>query len=135
MNTFNSDANLNHLFYRNEDDSLSYNTDSTKKWGNVRQLQGINDNSYCVNKIIIHSYKKIRIQPTDHHYIHWIIAKGKCKITSAEHEETYVSNNHITIPPNVLSCVENNENDDVEIIEIRIGKNINKNYIWDECKL
>ena len=49
--------------------------------------------------------------------------------------DTYVSNNYIKILPNVLSCVENNEDSDTEIIEIRIGKNINKNYIWDECKL
>ena len=49
--------------------------------------------------------------------------------------DTYVSNNYIKILPNVLSCVENNEDSDTEIIEIRIGKNINKNYIWGECKL
>ena len=135
MNTFNSDANLNHLFYRNEEDSLSYNTISTKKWGNIRQLQGIHDDSYCDNKITIYSHQKIRIQPSDNYNLHWLVVKGMCKILSSEQEYTYVSNDYIKILPNVLSCVENNEDSDTEIIEIRIGKNINKNYIWDECKL
>ena len=38
--------------------------------------------------------------------------------------DTYVSNNYIKILPNVLSCVENNEDSDTEIIEIRIEKTL-----------
>lgn len=135
MNTFNSDANLNHLFYRNDEDSLTYNNGSTKKWGNIMYLKGINNDSYCVNKITIHSHKKIRIQPSEDHNIHWLIVKGRCKISSSEQENSYKYNDYIPILHNILSCVENNEDYDLEIIEIRNGKNINKNYIWDECNL
>lgn len=91
-----------------------------RPWGSFENL--IEQDNFLVKKLVINKGEKLSLQFHNHRTEKWTIVKGSGKIkidsmeTSANYGDTF------SISPEEIHTIENTGKDDLEIIEVQLGK-------------
>lgn len=106
---------------------LEFHTKVYRPWGWYHNINGDDYSGYKVKRICVYPHKRLSLQSHDKRAEHWVIIKGKAKVTVGKDTHILSSNNSVYIPTGVLHRVENIGNENMEFIETQIG-----NYLGED---
>lgn len=95
---------------------------SSHTWGYYANLYDNNQKNYKVKKVLIQKSKKIVLQSHTRCCKHWIICTGKAKLQLEDKYIILSDNAHVFIPIDAKHSIENIGEQDLEFIEIKLGK-------------
>ncbi len=98
-----------------------------RPWGsftNMQEAQG-----YKVKKIRVNPKEKLSLQFHHHRSEHWVVVKGRAKVTVGGREEILGENQSTFIPVLARHRLENVESTPIEIIEIQYGEYLGEDDI------
>lgn len=98
-----------------------------RPWG-IWEILSVGAN-FCVKKICVKPHSKLSLQLHYHRSEHWIIVKGKAKITLGDEKFLKKENESIFIPLKTIHRIENDTDENVEFIEVQIGEILDENDI------
>jgi mannose-6-phosphate isomerase-like protein (cupin superfamily) len=97
---------------------------SSHTWGYYASLLNNNEKKYEVKKVILQKNKKIPLQSHSKCCKHWIICSGKGKFQLEDKYIILSGNAHIFIPIDSKHSIENITDEEIDIIEIKMGEQI-----------
>ena len=98
-----------------------------KPWGSYQIIdQGKN---FLVKKIIVKPNCKLSLQSHKHRSEHWIIVEGTAEVIINDNISTLVPNQNTYIPSNTKHRLSNNHDDNLILIEVWYGKNLDEEDI------
>ena len=112
---------------KNNYPELEHNIIVYRPWGEYEIL--IESPGYKVKKITIYPKAKLSLQSHKMRSEHWVIAKGKAKITRGNEVIELKENESAFIPMKTKHRLENNTKNNLEIIEIQVGKYLKEDDI------
>lgn len=94
-----------------------------KPWGWFKNIEGDDNGSqgFKVKRIGVYPGKRLSLQSHNYRSEHWIIVKGRAKVTLDENEIYLEKDQNIYIPLKSLHRIENIDDDILEFIETQIG--------------
>lgn len=98
-----------------------------KPWGSYQVIE--EGEKYLVKKIIVKSGGKLSLQSHKHRSEHWIVAQGEAEVTIEDDVKELHFNEHIFIPFKAKHRLANNCSEDLVIIEIWYGDNLDEKDI------
>ena len=90
-----------------------------RPWGNYTNL--FKGKNFLIKEIFVKPKGILSLQKHYHRSEHWLITKGKPKITLNNKKITLKTNEDIFIPKKAIHRIENSSNKPVKIIEAQIG--------------
>ena len=96
------------------------NYTEVRPWGSFENL--VEENLYLVKRLNIREGEKISVQYHNHRSEKWIVVKGKALITLGEENFEASYGSFFNINPKEVHSIENIGNEDLEIIEVQLGK-------------
>ena len=91
-----------------------------RPWGSYESL--IISDEYQVKKLTVYPLQKLSVQMHYKRSEHWVVVKGKAKITNGKDEFTLLKNESTYIPVETVHALENpSNNENLEIIEVQTG--------------
>tara|TARA_Y100001960_G_C14348774_1_gene668465 strand:- start:244 stop:588 length:345 start_codon:yes stop_codon:yes gene_type:complete len=98
-----------------------------KPWGSY---QVINEGkNFLVKKIYVNANSKLSLQSHEHRSEHWIIVEGVAEVTIDSEILVRESNQSIYIPRRAKHRLSNNHDDDLIVIEVWYGENLDEEDI------
>ena len=91
-----------------------------KPWGHYETF--INSPNYLVKKLTIKPKHRLSLQYHNYRTEHWIIVEGIAKITKGNSQKILKKNESTFIPLGLKHCIENIGEENLEIIEVQMGK-------------
>ena len=91
-----------------------------KPWGHYETF--IDSKDYLVKKLTIKPKHRLSLQLHKFRSEHWVIVEGTARITKGKSKKTLHKNESTFIPQGVVHCIENIGNNNLEIIEVQMGK-------------
>ncbi len=91
-----------------------------KPWGHYETF--IDSSNYLVKKLTIKPRHRLSLQFHKFRSEHWVIVEGIAKITKGKSKKILKKNESTYIPQGVIHCIENIGKNDLEIIEVQMGK-------------
>ena len=105
----------------------------SKPWGFFQIIE--EGDNYKVKKIVVKSKAKLSLQSHEHRSEHWVVVKGKAKVTINQDIKILETNESIFIPSKTKHRLTNNELEDLVIIEVWHGNTLDeediKRYFFD----
>ncbi len=98
-----------------------------RPWGYFENL--FEDDFFLVKKLSIKSGEKLSLQFHNHRTENWTIVKGSGKIKIDETESSAKYGDTFTIGPEEIHTIENTGKDDLEVIEVQLGKILSEDDI------
>lgn len=104
----------------------------TRPWGYYESLKV--DDGYQVKKLFLKPGAKISLQKHRHRSEHWVVVKGKAKVTLGDSAETLqekilLANQSIYLPVGIIHRLENIGEGDLELIEVQTGSYLGEDDI------
>lgn len=90
-----------------------------RPWGSFREL--FVGQNFKVKHIVVNPSCKLSLQRHNHRSEHWVIVKGKARVTVGERLLELKEDQYVYIPKGVLHRVESFSNEALEIIEVQYG--------------
>ena len=91
-----------------------------RPWGSYESL--IISDEYQVKKLTVYPLQKLSVQMHYKRSEHWVVVKGKAKITNGKDEFILLKNESTYIPVETVHALENpSNNENLEIIEVQTG--------------
>ena len=91
-----------------------------RPWGSYESL--VISDGYQVKKLTVYPLQKLSVQMHYKRSEHWVVVKGKAKITNGKEIFTLQKNESTYIPVETVHALENPSNkEDLEIIEVQTG--------------
>ena len=91
-----------------------------RPWGSYESL--IISDEYQVKKLTVYPLQKLSVQMHYKRSEHWVVVKGKARITNGKDEFTLLKNESTYIPVETVHALENpSNNENLEIIEVQTG--------------
>ena len=98
-----------------------------KPWGSYQIIdQGKN---FLVKNIIVKTNCKLSLQSHKHRSEHWIIVEGTAEVIINDNISTLEPNQSTYIPSNTKHRLSNNHDDNLILIEVWYGKNLDEEDI------
>ena len=91
----------------------------SKPWGSFQVIE--EGENYMVKKIIVKSQAKLSLQSHEHRSEHWVVVKGRAKVTINDEIKILETNESIFIPLLAKHRLANNELEDLVVIEVWYG--------------
>tara|TARA_B100000212_G_C27325673_1_gene512251 strand:- start:423 stop:1181 length:759 start_codon:yes stop_codon:yes gene_type:complete len=98
-----------------------------RPWGSFENL--FEDNHFLVKKLLIKSGGKLSLQFHNHRTEKWTIVKGSGKIKIGDIETLAKYGDTFSIDPKEIHTIENTGKEDLEIIEVQLGKILSEDDI------
>ena len=98
-----------------------------KPWGSYQVIE--EGEKYLVKKIIVKPESKLSLQSHKHRSEHWFVAQGEAEVTIEDDVKVFHSNEYIFIPLQAKHRLANNFSEDLIIIEIWYGDNLDEKDI------
>lgn len=102
---------------------------SSQIWGDYVNLFNNNEKKYQVKNVILQKNKKIPLQSHTKTCKHWIICSGKGKFQLEDKYIILSGNAHIFIPIDAKHSIENISEEEIDIIEIKMGDQIDEDDV------
>ncbi len=90
-----------------------------RPWGEFDNLE--ESKNYKVKKLVVWPGKRLSLQRHKHRSEHWIVVKGKAKVTLDEEVFTLEKGKYISIEVGKKHRLENPEKEVLEVIEVQVG--------------
>ncbi|MHB8062778.1 MAG: mannose-1-phosphate guanylyltransferase/mannose-6-phosphate isomerase, partial [Ruminiclostridium sp.] len=110
------------------DSRTQYHVQDYRPWGNYKVLEE-EQNSFKIKRIKVSQGKKISYHIHQHRSEHWIIVKGRAKVTIDDVERLVPAGESIFIKPGQKHRLENLEKIPLEIIEVQMGEYLEEDDI------
>ena len=91
----------------------------SKPWGSFQVIE--EGEKYIVKKIIVKPKGKLSLQSHEHRSEHWVVVKGRAKVTINDEIKILETNESIFIPLLAKHRLANNELEDLVVIEVWYG--------------
>ena len=91
----------------------------SKPWGSFQVIE--EGEKYMVKKIIVKPKGKLSLQSHEHRSEHWVVVKGRAKVTINDEIKILETNESIFIPLLAKHRLANNELEDLVVIEVWHG--------------
>ena len=98
-----------------------------KPWGHYEIFS--RSKNYLLKKISIKPYCRLSLQKHQYRSEHWVVVKGKAKVTMGSKENILKENQSTFIPIGLKHCIENIGKDYLEIIEVQMGSILSEDDI------
>ena len=98
-----------------------------KPWGSY-EILSFGEN-FLVKKIYVKPGGILSLQSHEYRSEHWIVAKGKAKVTINNNLSILKENDNIFVPKGAIHRIANKESEDLIIIEMWYGEKLNENDI------
>ncbi|MGI9462074.1 MAG: mannose-1-phosphate guanylyltransferase/mannose-6-phosphate isomerase [Alphaproteobacteria bacterium] len=107
-----------------------HHSEVARPWGYYQSLKI--DEGYQVKKLFLKPSAKISLQKHQHRSEHWVVVKGKAKVTLGDNQESLsekilLANQSIYLPVGIIHRLENIGDDNLELIEVQTG-----NYLGED---
>ena len=99
----------------------------SKPWGSYQVLE--ESQKYTIKRIIVSPGGKLSLQSHQHRSEHWIIVRGIAEVTINDEIKLLNSNENIFIPCHSKHRLANYQAEDLVIIEVWYGDNLNEDDI------
>ena len=99
----------------------------SKPWGSYQVIEV--GEKYAIKRIVVKSGGKLSLQSHKHRAEHWIVAKGKAEVTIEEDIKILHSGEYIFVPLQAKHRLTNNYSEDLVIIEVWYGDNLDEEDI------
>lgn len=90
-----------------------------RPWGHYLTIE--TSVNFQIKKIVVFPRQKLSLQEHQYRSEHWVILKGKAKITLGHEEHILGANQSIYVPIGMRHRIENLQDNDLEFIEVQIG--------------
>jgi mannose-1-phosphate guanylyltransferase len=91
----------------------------SKPWGSFQVIE--EGEKYTVKKIIVKPQGKLSLQSHEYRSEHWVVVKGRAKVTINDEIKILETNESIFIPLLAKHRLANNELEDLVVIEVWYG--------------
>ena len=98
-----------------------------KPWGSYQVLE--ESQKYTIKRIIVNPGGKLSLQSHQHRSEHWIIVLGIAEVTINDDIKLLNSNENIFIPCKAKHRLANYQSEDLVVIEVWYGDNLNEDDI------
>ena len=98
-----------------------------KPWGNYKNI--FISNNFIVKILTINPKSKISLQYHSKRTEHWVVTKGTAFVTKGKKEFILKKNESTYIEIEEIHRIENKDNDELIIVEVQIGSEINEDDI------
>ena len=98
-----------------------------KPWGHYEIFS--RSKNYLLKKISIKPNCRLSLQKHQYRSEHWVVVKGKAKVTMGSKENILKENQSTFIPIGLKHCIENIGKDYLEIIEVQMGSILSEDDI------
>ena len=98
-----------------------------KPWGHYEIFS--RSKNYLLKKISIKPYCRLSLQKHQYRSEHWVVVKGKAKVTMGSNVNILKENQSTFIPIGLKHCIENIGKDYLEIIEVQMGSILSEDDI------
>ena len=98
-----------------------------KPWGSYQVIE--EGEKYIVKKIIVKPGSKLSLQSHKHRSEHWFVDQGEAEVTIEDDVRVLYSNEYIFIPLQAKHRLANNCSEDLIVIEIWYGDNLDEEDI------
>ncbi|MBC8227376.1 MAG: mannose-1-phosphate guanylyltransferase/mannose-6-phosphate isomerase [Gammaproteobacteria bacterium] len=99
----------------------------SRPWGTYECLE--ESGNFKVKRIIVKPGAKLSVQMHNFRSEHWVIVKGKAKVTNGDETLTLQENESTFIPVETKHSLENPGTDDLELIEVQVGSYLGEDDI------
>ena len=119
------------LLKQNKREETQINKTVYRPWGWFKNIEGKDDGSqgFKVKRIAVYPGKRLSLQSHNFRSEHWVITKGKAKVTLGENEIFLEKDQNVYIPLKTLHRMENTEDELLEFIETQIGEYLGEDDI------
>ena len=90
-----------------------------RPWGTYSILE--EEAGFKIKKIVVRKGASLSLQKHTYRSEHWVVIKGRAKVTLGEQEMLLAPNQSVFVPKGVKHRLENEEDDSLEIIEVQVG--------------
>jgi len=101
------------------DQRALYHTEVYRPWGTFKVLE--EGEGFKVKRLLIYPGRRTSLQRHNHREEHWVVIKGRGKITLGNEIIEVEKGDMISIPKRALHRIENIGNENLEIIETQLG--------------
>ena len=98
-----------------------------KPWGSYQVLE--DSSKYLIKKIIVNSGGTLSLQSHLHRSEHWVVVQGIAEVTIDDNITNLKSNDNIFIPKNSKHRLVNKQKEDLIVIEVWFGDNLDEEDI------
>ena len=99
----------------------------SKPWGSYQVIEV--GEKYTIKRIIVNPGGKLSLQSHQHRSEHWVVVKGKAEVTIGNNTTELHVNEHIFIPLKTKHRITNNFSEDLVVIEVWYGDNLDEGDI------
>ena len=99
----------------------------SKPWGSYQVIEV--GEKYTIKRIIVNPGGKLSLQSHQHRAEHWVVVKGEAEVTIEDNITVLHSNEHIFIPLKAKHRLTNNYSEDLVVIEVWYGDNLDEEDI------
>ena len=99
-----------------------------KPWGSYQVIE--RGDKYLIKRIIVTPGGKLSLQSHQYRSEHWIIVQGEAEVTINNNIKVLSSNKNIFIPLQAKHRLANNSSEDLILIEVWYGDNLNEEDIF-----
>ena len=99
-----------------------------KPWGSYQIIE--KGDKYLIKRIIVMPGGKLSLQRHQYRSEHWVIVQGEAEVTINNDIKVLSSNENIFIPLQAKHRLANNSSEDLILIEIWYGDNLNEEDIF-----
>lgn len=90
-----------------------------RPWGEFENLE--ENKNYKVKRLVVWPGKRLSLQKHNHRSEHWVVVKGKAKVTLDEEVFTLEQGKYVFIELGKKHRLENPGKDVLEVIEVQVG--------------
>ena len=98
-----------------------------KPWGSYQVIEA--GGKYIIKRIIVKPGGKLSLQNHKHRKEHWVVVKGEAEVTIEEDVTILRSGEYIHVPLQAKHRLSNNYSEDLVVIEIWYGDNLDEEDI------
>ena len=98
-----------------------------KPWGSYQVIE--KGNKYLIKRIIVKPGGKLSLQSHQYRSEHWIVVQGESEVTINNDIKVLSSNENIFIPLQAKHRLANNSSEDLILIEVWYGDNLDEKDI------
>jgi mannose-6-phosphate isomerase-like protein (cupin superfamily) len=98
-----------------------------KPWGSYQVLE--NASNYLIKRILVNSGGTLSLQSHLHRSEHWVVVQGIAEVTIDDNITNLKSNDNIFIPKNSKHRLVNKQKEDLIVIEVWFGDNLDEEDI------
>jgi len=90
-----------------------------RPWGSFTCIGGAQ--GFQVKRILVHPGASLSLQKHRHRAEHWVVVRGRGRITNGDQVSDHSQNEHVFIPQGAVHRLENRGLEPLELIEVQIG--------------